>query len=64
MQGLSNQKVKEEIDDLLTNLELSERSDVLAMNLSGGMKKKLRYIWDLFLLFQKSSSHIKGISPI
>ena len=32
----------EEIDDMLDDLELFDKSDVQSQNLSGGMKRKLR----------------------
>lgn len=33
----------DEIDDMIDDLELDDKADVQSKNLSGGMKRKLRY---------------------
>ena len=43
LQGMPGAKVKEEVNSMLEDLQLSDKSKITAGNLSGGMKRKLRF---------------------
>lgn len=42
-QGVWGKRVKEEVEAMITDLQLLDKKNVQAGNLSGGQKRKLRY---------------------
>ena len=44
LQGIWGAQVKEEVEDMLDDLQLTDKKSTLSSQLSGGMKRKLRLI--------------------
>ena len=46
LQGVFDRaRVKKEVEDMITDLQLVEKSDIQSSKLSGGMKRKLRHVY-------------------